>query len=56
MKSCLLCINCGEFIDPYIRCDEPSLVESCEPGEHDFREFDPSFAEECEDFKPKKSK
>jgi hypothetical protein len=49
-RNCHECKHCGEPAGPYIRCEHPALVASCEPDAHDMREFAPTFAQQCDDF------
>ena len=49
-RNCRDCNHCGQPAGPYIRCEHPALVASCEPDAHDMREFAPDFAQECDDF------
>jgi hypothetical protein len=49
-RNCHECKHCGEPAGPYIRCEHPALVASCEPDAHDMREFAPDFAQQCDDF------
>jgi hypothetical protein len=49
-RTCHDCKHCGKPAGPYIRCEHPALVASCEPDAHDMREFAPDFAQECDDF------
>lgn len=54
-RTCHDCKHCGKPAGPYIRCEHPALVASCEPDAHDMREFAPDFAQECDDFENEKA-